>query len=205
MRTRAGHINVPSAAGILIILLLLSGCGGGDRLARVDPLTLPPDLQPGVDNDEVVTGERRTATLSDFSLVGGDGRIAEPVADVTIAMGADGDPVLHLPYPFLDAWRRMNLSIDRAGFSVEERDRSERRFLVRYDPASASEAEQRRRGLARLAFWRAGADDGQPRLLAVRLSSDGRETRVQIGAEDGSAIDPDLAHQLLDLIKMYLV
>jgi len=187
-------------------LLLLVGCGGGDRLATVDPLTLPPDLEPGRAGEAVVTGERRTATLSDFTQAGGDGRVAAPAADASLGTDAEGRPFLHLPYPFLDAWRRVNLGIDRAGFSVEERDRSDRRFLVRYDPTSTQQPEARRRGASRLAFWRATtAGDAQPGLYAVHLVAEGNDTRLWVSTEDGAAADPALARQLLDLIKTYLM
>jgi hypothetical protein len=190
----------------LMGLLLLVGCAGGDRLAKVDPLTLPPDLEPGVVGDAAVTGERRTATLSDFAQAGGDGRIADPAADVSLDTDAEGRPHLRLPYPFLDAWRRVNLAVDRAGFSVEERDRSDRRFLVRYDPSSTQQFESRRRGAARLAFWRArSAEDMQPALYAVHLVAEGRDTLLWVSTEDGAAVDPTLARQLLDLIKTYLI
>lgn len=47
----------------------------------------------------------------------------------------DGAPAIEVSEPFERAWRRVGLSLDRTGFTVEDRDRSQGVYFVRYvDP-----------------------------------------------------------------------
>ena len=51
-------------------------------------------------------------------------------------------PVLQLNEGFDRAWRRVGLALDRTGFTVEDRDRSQGLYFVRYVPANANKQEQ---------------------------------------------------------------
>lgn len=60
---------------------------------------------------------------------------AKPMASVT---SANGIPVVQLSEGFDRAWRRVGLTLDRTGFTVEDRDRSQGTYFVRYvDPKIA--------------------------------------------------------------------
>jgi len=50
-------------------------------------------------------------------------------------------PVLQLNEGFDRAWRRVGLALDRTGFTVEDRDRSQGLYFVRYIPANANKQE----------------------------------------------------------------
>jgi outer membrane protein assembly factor BamC len=108
---------------------------------------------------------------------------------------------LRLADPFDRAWRRVGLALDRVGFTVEDRDRSNGVYYVRYnDP----DVEQRKpSGLARLAFWR---KDDLPRdsqyRIAVRDASEGSEVRV-LDAE-GAQANPATAGRILALLQEQL-
>ena len=54
----------------------------------------------------------------------------------------NGAPAIEMDEGFDRAWRRVGLSLDRTGFTVEDRDRSQGLYFVRYvDPGSADKKE----------------------------------------------------------------
>ena len=55
---------------------------------------------------------------------------------------ANGQDVVIIDDGFDRAWRRIGLSLDRTGFTVEDRDRSQGTYFVRYVEPSAERAEQ---------------------------------------------------------------
>jgi len=56
---------------------------------------------------------------------------APKAAEVRVA-NQDGVPVLQIDEGFERAWRRVGLALDRTGFTVEDRDRSQGVYFVRY-------------------------------------------------------------------------
>jgi outer membrane protein assembly factor BamC len=87
--------------------------------------------------------------------------IANPVQEkrATLNKGADdGITTLALNDPFDRAWRRVGLALDRIGFLVEDRNRSQGLFYVRYSDIDADMPEENKKGLLdKLKFW--GDDD----------------------------------------------
>lgn len=53
----------------------------------------------------------------------------------------NGQPVVQIPEGFDTAWRRVGLSLDRTGFTVEDRDRSKGTYFVRYVEPNADTSE----------------------------------------------------------------
>ena len=58
-----------------------------------------------------------------------------------IAKGTSGE-LLEVSEPFDRAWRRVGLALDRVGFTVEDRDRSQGMYFVRYVAPNADRKEQ---------------------------------------------------------------
>ena len=86
--------------------------------------------------------------------------IANPVQEkrATISKGADGAVTLALSDQFDRAWRRVGLALDRVGFLVEDRNRSQGLFYVRYSDIEADMPDEDKKGLLdKLKFW--GDDD----------------------------------------------
>jgi outer membrane protein assembly factor BamC len=54
---------------------------------------------------------------------------------------ANGVPVVQMPEGFDSAWRRVGLSLDRTGFTVEDRDRSQGTYFVRYVEPNSEKSE----------------------------------------------------------------
>lgn len=67
---------------------------------------------------------------------------------------ADGSARLLLNDPFDRAWRRVGLALDRIGFVIEDKDRSNGVFFVRYADVDIDDAPKKKKGLVEsLKFW----------------------------------------------------
>ena len=65
--------------------------------------------------------------------------VAQAAKNNSRATVVNGQPVVQIDEGFDRAWRRVGLALDRAGFTVEDRDRSKGIYFVRYvDPAADS-------------------------------------------------------------------
>lgn len=64
--------------------------------------------------------------------------VAQPIANTTTLKG---QPAVLINEPFDRAWRRVGLVLDRTGFTVEDRDRKQGIYFVRYVPANPNTAE----------------------------------------------------------------
>jgi outer membrane protein assembly factor BamC len=53
----------------------------------------------------------------------------------------NGQPVVRIEEGFDSAWRRVGLALDRTGFTVEDRDRKQGVYFVRYVPLNADNTE----------------------------------------------------------------
>ena len=87
----------------------------------------PPDGQARrpARQSKVIAGRRRRR------------RASSRVADV------GGTPVVQIDEGFDRAWRRVGLALDRTGFTVEDRDRSQGTYFVRYVRAERGQARSR--------------------------------------------------------------
>ena len=93
-----------------------------------------------------------------------------------IVKDSSGGSVLSLDDDFARAWRRTGLALDRIGFTVEDRDRSQGLYFVRYvDPDQESGEEEG--FLSRLAFWR---DDSPPPTREYLINLIGGEEATQV-------------------------
>ena len=114
-----------------------------------------------------------------------------------IERSEDGAASLMLDEEFPRAWRRTGLALDRAGFTVEDRDRSLGIFFVRYaDP----DAERGEAGwLSRLKFW--SDDDVQEAdTYIIRLSGGEARVRIVVLDRDGKPEESPVAAQILSML-----
>ena len=119
-----------------------------------------------------------------------------------ILRDGNGAAVLVLDDDFSRAWRRTGLALDRIGFTVEDRDRAQGRYFVRYvDP---DEDLGRQEGfLASFAFWR---DEPAPEQseYQIHLSGDEQTTRVVVLDPDGKRNPSNIADRILGLLYQQL-
>ena len=80
-----------------------------------------------------------------------------PAARARLVRGDGGAKALVLDEGFSQAWRRAGLALDRAGFTVEDRDRSRGLFFVRYAGLEDDGQSADKGWFSGLKFW--GSDD----------------------------------------------
>ena len=101
------------------------------------------------------------------------------------------------------AWRRVGLALDRAGFTVEDRDRSKGVFFVRYiDPESeVAAATQKKEGfLDKLAFWKSTPKSAQPQFRVQVVDSGAGMSQVQVQNMQGTAETSSTGKKILTLL-----
>ena len=93
------------------------------------------------------------------------------------------------------AWRRVGLSLDRHGFTIEDRDRAAGLFYLRYaDPTQAGKDEPN-------FFQRLfGAKAATPVRYRVSVKADGAKSTVRVLDDRGQAIADDNAKRILSLL-----
>ena len=100
------------------------------------------------------------------------------------------------------SWRRVGLALDRVGFTVEDRNRSQGIYYVRYiNPDADSGATP---GLfSKLAFWRDEEEEQQKNQYRILLSETGTtadSTDVTVLNKDGEAAPSGDASRILKLL-----
>jgi outer membrane protein assembly factor BamC len=114
---------------------------------------------------------------------------------------------LLLEEPFDRAWRRVGLALDRVGFTVEDRDRSQGLYFVRYvDPDIDGKKKDDDKGfMSKLMFWKGSASD-KPSQAQYRifLKTAGESTAVQVLTREGGADQSDTSKRILGLLHEQL-
>jgi outer membrane protein assembly factor BamC len=117
-------------------------------------------------------------------------------------ISAGGGSELVIPDEFRQAWRQTGLALDRTGFAVEDRNRSEGVFFVRYDDPNRNDGKKK--GLvSRLAFWSKG-DLDTVKQYQVKLVGDNTETRVTVLDADGRRDTSATGERILSLLHEQL-
>jgi len=119
-----------------------------------------------------------------------------------IAAGSDGQVSLNMEEPFDRAWRRVGLALDRIGFTVEDRDRAQGLYYVRYVDPDADNKSPEKGFLSKLAFWRS---DDKPALggseYRLRVQGLGDSSRVTVMTREGGADSSETAKRMLGLLQ----
>lgn len=112
----------------------------------------------------------------------------------------NGAPALQLPEPFDRAWRSVGLSLDRVNFTVEDRDRAQGLYYVRYvDPKK--EADDR--GFFGKIFTK--ANDGKTaKKYRVALKGNGTGTTVTVQNDAGQPENTETSKRILSLLDEQL-
>jgi len=126
-----------------------------------------------------------------------------PLAPPARLEEAGGAPVLVISDEYRRGWRMIGSALDRAGFTVDDRDRSRGMFYVRYQDTDAASSGDRS-FMSRLAFWR---DDGidKVRQYRVRVEGGERETRVTVLDANGNLDSSPSAKKILTLLKEQMI
>ena len=119
-----------------------------------------------------------------------------------ITAGSDGQVSLSMEEPFDRAWRRVGLALDRIGFTVEDRDRAQGLYFVRYVDPDADNKSPSKGFLSRLAFWRS---DDKPvqggSEYRLHVQGKGEDSQVTVLTREGGADVSETAKRILGLLQ----
>lgn len=113
---------------------------------------------------------------------------------------AAGDRIsLELEESFDRAWRRVGLALDRIGFTVEDRDRAQGLYFVRYvDPDADNKSEQG--FLSKLAFWRSDEKPAAGSEYRLHVEGEGGRSLVRVLSREGGEDVSPTAKRILGLL-----
>ena len=124
----------------------------------------------------------------------------KPVERAKLARGADGVGSLEMQEKFDRAWRRVGLALDRVGFTVVDRDRSNGLYFVRYvDPESDGQKKEES-VLSKLAFWKTAPSANAQIQYRIFVKDVGSASTVQVLSREGGADQSDTSKKILGLL-----
>jgi outer membrane protein assembly factor BamC len=123
-----------------------------------------------------------------------------------LSRGADGAGSLDMQEAFDRAWRRVGLALDRVGFTVEDRDRSQGMYFVRYiDPEADAGKKDDKGFLSKLAFWKSGkSDTPQSSQYRIHIKGDSAASTVRVLTREGGVDNSETARKILALLHEQL-
>ncbi len=134
----------------------------------------------------------------------------EEAAKAAVAQGPAGQPrarvvegaasaSLRMDDGFDRAWRRVGLSLDRSGFTVEDRDRSQGLYFVRYvDPVAQSRKEEP--GLLSRIFGKGSDETSNLTRYRVSVKGEGETTMVSVLNAQGGNETGDAGKRIVQLL-----
>lgn len=129
---------------------------------------------------------------------------APPVPRARVEREDGGVTALVLDEGFSQAWRRAGLALDRAGFAVEDRDRSRGLFFVRYAGAGDDATSEDEGWLSRLKFWESDEEEDAGTFL-VRVLGDTPDTaRITVLDGEGAPDESPTAARILTVLHEQL-
>jgi outer membrane protein assembly factor BamC len=134
-------------------------------------------------------------------LASGGSAAASASASARLVQSAGGSELV-IPAEFRQAWRQTGLALDRTGFAVEDRDRTDGVFYVRYDDPNRN-ADEKKGIASRLAFWKDGNID-RVQQYRVKLIGGSDETRVTVLDSNGQRDTSATGERILSLLHEQL-
>lgn len=111
--------------------------------------------------------------------------------------------VVTVDEPFDRAWRRVGLALDRVGFTVEDRNRQQGEYFVRYvDPGVDAESGEKKGFFARL-FSFGSSDKAKSSTAQYRVSvkaGNADSTQITVQTKDGSPDNTGTGRKILSLL-----
>lgn len=155
---------------------------------------------PTAKRPEDLTVEEAYGTAAAVEPRGAHAADDEPATgDVAALIGAGGDKTYLAIYrDFGEAWRMTVPALERAGYTIEQSDKSRGTFYLR---VPASEGPVRKRGmLSKLKFW--GGDDEHE--LQLTLTGVGSKTEAVVLDREGRWETGDIARRILEKLAREL-
>jgi outer membrane protein assembly factor BamC len=129
---------------------------------------------------------------------------AKPVAveeKAKLARATDGSGTLELQEGYDRAWRRVGLALDRVGFTVEDRDRSQGLYFVRYVDSEPTATKDDKSFTSKLMFWKSDAPKVDPTArYRIYLKGTDNASTVQVLTREGGVDKSDTSKKILGLL-----
>ncbi len=117
---------------------------------------------------------------------------------IRLLMTEGQPPTLVIPENFARAWRMVGLTLDRTGFTVEDRNRAEGVYYLRYVDSEFQLEEEDRGFFSKLAFW--DSDEVKSREIHLTVHEEGGATRVRVLDEQDQPVPDGVAAKILKLM-----
>ncbi|MDP2810413.1 MAG: outer membrane protein assembly factor BamC [Rhodocyclaceae bacterium] len=118
-----------------------------------------------------------------------------------LARSPDGSGALELQETFDRAWRRIGLALDRVGFTVEDRDRSQGLYFVRYvDPEADNRKKEDKGFMSKLAFWKSDKSEISQVQYRIHVKGEGGASMVRVLTREGGIDKSDTSKKILGLL-----
>jgi outer membrane protein assembly factor BamC len=130
--------------------------------------------------------------------------VDKPQERAKLTRAADGVSTLVVDETFDRAWRRIGLALDRVGFTVEDRDRTQGMYFVRYVDPEADPAKVDKGWLDWLAFWRSKPEVDPKAQYRLHVKQSDNETQVRVLTREGGVDNTTTAHKILGLLHAQL-
>lgn len=118
-----------------------------------------------------------------------------PKQSVRVA-SVNGQPVVQIDESFERAWRRVGLALDRTGFTVEDRDRSQGLYFVRYvEPVDPDQQP----GFFRRLFG-AKTKDSVPQKYRISVKADAGRSNVAVLTAEGQPDSSEIAQRIVKVL-----
>ena len=117
-----------------------------------------------------------------------------------VERGPDGTYKLTVDDQFDRTWRRVGLALDRAGFTVVDRDRSTGVYYVRYADPDADIGKRDQSWLSKLAFWRKDEAE-KPEQYRITVVEQAPSSLVSVQDTKGAPDKTPASDRILALLK----
>lgn len=130
----------------------------------------------------------------------------KPSERATLVKNGKDPASLSLDEGFDRAWRRVGLALDRVGFTVEDRDRSQGLYFVRYVDPEVDSYKKPDGLLSKLIFWDTEPKQDKAKANQYRILVKEEEDRAQVNvlARDGGPAKAETANRILGLLHSQL-
>jgi len=166
---------------------------------QTKPLEVPPDLSPPPTDDRYAIPRAQRAAPAATPAGSQPDADAAAAASARAKLARDDAGVVQaitLSENFERAWRRVGLALDRAGFTVENRDKDNGQYSVRYtDP----NAPQKKEGMfAWMGFGK--AKPPEEKHYRIQIKENTVNTRVEVLDAAGKSDTSDTAGSIMALL-----
>lgn len=113
----------------------------------------------------------------------------------------NGQPTVVIDENFDRAWRRVGLALDRSGFTVEDRNRAEGTYFVRYVPPDENTASKEPGFFGRITGWfKSSPAPTAPSRYRIRVAAAEGSTRVTVLDAQGQSAPSTDAQRIMQLL-----